>query len=266
MRRALAISELLRRGEALIPGDELPTRTLEVDLPKDYTFDALECVIVAARAEGYGLVEASRGDLLFAVRDDGTELAVPAEAKLAADNMGQPMVGLFQVHERQPSPRFPPPYAWPIEAANRLAVVESDVFVVHVIDGSAFVGREGAGVRLEALERRAGDTWIIARAGDKTYPLSPGLLQQVIYGFETIDSASAGMLTMVHAIAEADGENVEGDAPRGPDGVAIVETMDDAVKLVENREAAGDIGIVAMPSSLFDELNERRRTARQRDD
>jgi hypothetical protein len=224
---------------------------LELDEPKDYSYAYVADGIRDSLRDAQALVQPAVGDVICAAARGDGPLELPEGLAELRETLGHPILSMFRVHERRPNPRVRPPYAWPIAPELRLAVAESDVFVLHIIDLDAFVGRARGRARLSGYERRAGAYWLIGDVEGERYPLSPALIDEVLLGFETIDSAAGAMLTMIDAVHDAEPPPPE---PERPEGLAVVRTRGEAEALAADASAPETYDLVAMPMDLLDEV------------
>ena len=261
-RRALAISKLLQEGQATLEGDSLATLTITVDKPAHYPWSPVEEAVGGALKEGRGVAVQGSGDVVLAVSaEEASNLDFP-EFRDVVDGFVMPVVGMVTVLER-PNPRAHAIAAWPISARARLAVLQSDVFVLHAVDAQQFCGEGEHGGRVTGIQtERSAVIGLTAEVAGATHHLSPFFLDEVVSGFQTIASTRELMIALARAAIEAEPELEPEfgltEPPRPVASVHSVHSIEEAIALAEDPEALRQYGYVSMPLEIIDEL--RRRT------
>jgi hypothetical protein len=253
--RRLSISQLLYEGQARLADGDEETVTVPIATPLEYSWHALEQAIHGALEEGTGVGITSDSDVIVAMHRD-VEFEIPPKARALIDGFAARAFGFIRVLDK-PDPRVPPPIAWPITVACRTAVLCSEVFVVHVVDVAAMYGQADQDCAILGVETSG--TQLVgfrSRMGASEQVLSAAFLDDVLVGFQTLDSTCQQMLAFVRAT-----ETMATPAPSRPwpPPTITMSNVDEARSLVERPDELDPKQWVALPLELWDELRERRK-------
>lgn len=196
----------------------------------------------------------STSDLVIALHADA-KLEIPRQARAVVDRFTERAFGFIQVLGK-PDPRVPPPIAWPISAACRTAVLCSDVFIVHLVDASAMLGPGAENSSIDGVAtNRSQIVGFRASVGAKRHVLSAAFLDDVLFGFQTLDSTRQQMLAFARAIATM--EAPAATKPWPPEAITV-NTRSELLAVAEERSNERDRSTwVALPLELWDDLRER---------
>ena len=235
--RMEAVAEVLRQGHGHVPGTPAPIKVYESPLQSEYSWHVVESAARAALANGAGLA-AGDSDVVWALRADATDAgALPLATDVADMTSGfsDPLVALSSTLLDEPSPLVPPPLAWPLPLDLRLALLEREIRLVHVVDLARFLEIEHEGARIIDVRRdQRGDlleACFIIQSGDLTSAASRRFVDDVIYGFMTIESSVKALLSCVGNIDESEGHELH-SARTGP----LSRLLDE---LVERQQTPG---------------------------
>jgi hypothetical protein len=248
-RRAQAITELLQSGGALLHGDAVPTETIEIAQSPVYSWPTVERVVLEALREGEAWAQHGPGDTICATRAESEDFRLPQGLKDAIDAFEQAMVG-FVTMLQKPNLRVPPATAWPISAAARLGLLQSDVFLVHAVDLGAFRGEAPGGEFVTVNTKGQAVTGFEVRAAGVIHHMAPHFLDDVVLGFQTIESTRVVMVALgMAAVASSP------DGPVSQSDLASVESPEEAQALLRDPERLRATGYVSMPFELFEEIS-----------
>jgi hypothetical protein len=239
LQRAQAVIDLLKDGTAIFPGHDRATQTLELTTRSSDTWAVVDRVVLAAERNGSAAELASNDDFVFAVRADA-DPAMEAMHDLTKD-MAEPTVATYTRLLERPDPRVPPCVAWDVSLQAKRLLYQGDVFVAHVVDVAAFVGRRTGNAEIATVLRSGGAiTGFGVVVGQDRLAFSHEFLTDVLLGFATIESTT-------EAILEAAQRTIELAARRPKD-------LGDDVECERLAELADDDGFVA-PAVAWSELN-----------
>ncbi|WP_445151348.1 hypothetical protein [Baekduia sp. Peel2402] len=238
-RRAEAITKLLNVGDAVLEGDSHLTSTFEITTPADYTFAS----VAEAMQQFDGLTSwamHSPGDVVLATSGENAEDFSPSpSAAEAIDAMSRPVVGINLGPLERPSPLLAPPHVWPLELSMRRALIESEIVLVHFVDLDAFVGAAASGRGALTEVRATGQSvrGFVVETHNMPSHVSPRLLDDVLYGFQSVLSARNQMVDFTASAIDA----LEHSHPTlGPRSFARVDTraeLDALVTRIEEGES-----------------------------
>jgi len=192
--------------EAHVP-DDPPTPTPEGGASMEYSWEFVTQCVGQALATGEGVAVPGRGDIVFA-RSACRELSVPKAAQEPLRAFRTPLVGAHVTKLEVPDPNVPPSVVWPIPPTMRMALIEYDIDLVHVIDLDVFceTGRDDVKISVPA----GGETidFLRAEIDGLELQMSGRFIGDVLYGFQTIESASACVLKGLDGIRRAFGKGM----------------------------------------------------------
>ena len=260
-RRADAITQLLRDGEATLFGDEATSVTIEIRGQLKTSHAAIGEAISLWSEGQPGVVEHGPADLIVAVSGDGDE-DLPTQAHVALDAMrerseGQGHLGIG-VHLRlleRPDSLLPPPHVWPLDRLQREALIEGDVAIIHLVDLHAFVGEGSRGLgRVSEITTNGEEVvgFVVEAAGNPVH-LSPRHLNDVLYAFQTIESARDSMVeAAVASLAQIADEDLT-----APGSVVHLENIEEIQEAMREQEAGRGPTLVTVPVTLASKLGVR---------
>jgi hypothetical protein len=218
--RMEAVRDILMTGEGFVPGTLAPVKVLNTSVRAEHNWDLVENAARQAQAEGVG-VFGTDGEIVCAVRSDSRqelELWLSEEAHRLTADFHEPLCALVSSRLDDPLPTVPPPLGYPIPLDLRLCLLERDIRLIHVIDVAAFLEIEHDGVRVtELLRDRHGNLmqppFVFESANGVVGACSSRFLDEVLFGFVTIESSAKTMLSGVDEFYEAEGVGHEGHVP-----------------------------------------------------
>lgn len=247
-RRREAITELLQSGSAQLLDDAVTTETIELAFSPEHSWPVVERVVSQALRDGEAWAECGPGDVVYATRADAEEFDLPRRLKHVTDDFAQAVVAFVTILQK-PNLRVPPVAAWPVSPETRLGLLQSDVFLLHVVDLEAFPGTAHGGELAKVNIKGRAVTGFEVRTAGVTHHLAPHFLNDVLLGFETIESARAQMVGLgMSALAS------------GPEGrldeteLASVESLDAARALLHDNDRLRATRYVSMPLELLAEI------------
>jgi hypothetical protein len=247
-RRARGVAKLLRDGEAVLEGHSMPTTTITVAEEKAHSFEALELAARAAADHGVGFQQVSSSDVIVVLQNDASDdqsfrAKFPDEAIAAIDAMEMPSFGVHLRLLERPDERHAPPHVWPIGKDLCKLVAEGDLVAIHWIDVAAFARDSGNELARIAKIRTKGTTVLgfsVEVAGGEM-EISPFFLDDVLYGFETVESARRHIVALSVAAVSSVGGNAR---------IATAETDEEIAKLLRSSEGQPD-DLISLPLELF---------------
>ena len=257
LQRGLAVAQLLSRGHGKLLGDEHTTVTLPIDVEATYSWSEVAAATQAAMANGTGTAIASANDVIWAQVDGDEDPPIPHDAWDACESFKRSVA--LGVHLRlleKPNARHQPPVVWPISFESRLALLEGDIYLCHAINIDAFLDDPGAPEPRIAEHRMRRDeiTGFLAHGKAEESELSPLFLDDVLYGFQTIESVRETMLALVLNAETADMPTEDED--ERPSGTTYVESRAEIRALASDPERREKIGTVSMPAEVFSEMED----------
>ncbi len=205
---------------------------------------------------------ASPTDLVVAIQGDGDE-ALPTSAQDALDVMrahtrgpGHLGIGVHLRLLERPNPLLPPPHVWPLAQAQRLALIEGDVVLIHLIDLHGFVGCDSAGFGEITELRTRGEQVVgfVVKIAAGEMHISGRFLDDTLYSFQTMESVRDSIVAMACAAASEyldDG----GDLVR-------LDTVPEAEAFIQEEEEGNEPPFGTMPLDTY--AGVRRNASRSR--
>jgi hypothetical protein len=239
------VNELLLNDRGFIPGTLAPIVVQTVTSEVEHTWTNVEQAIGDALLAGAGCSE-SPGDLVWALRADaisGEEIPLWETVEAKTIGFKEPLVALSSVLLDDPSPLVPPPLAWPLPQTMRLALLERVVRLVHVIDLARFMHLEIDGARVIEIRRGADgvlqEPCFMIDAGDFYAAASTRFVDEVIYGYQTIESTTHTLLSGLRNVDWEQGEDLASVKERGGPLGSIAAEMSES-KIGAGRERSGE--------------------------
>jgi hypothetical protein len=166
----------------------------------EYSYQYVEEACAAALENGFSMYPVDDHDVLFCVRHDqdlGAWLAtttVPPFMRFAA--LGSHCRYLQEdVH-----PLLRPSPEWPISLNLRMALLNCDLRLAHLVDPTAIVGSEDSGWVVKSFEQQSEGYWI--HRGEQRVLASHQWLNRWLYGFERSSSMAKAMVASVRQLVE----------------------------------------------------------------
>jgi len=190
--RGKAIGEYLKRNRGFVPGHQAEKVAFEIAHEPTHSWASVTAVVRAALSSGSG-VESGDREVIWAARDSSF---IPDEMEESFPPDSTVLIGCHSLLLcDEDLPHVSPPLTWPVEPDVAIALAELDVLLYHAIDPSLFVGHSTERARLCGVVTLAGGGDGIAAEVDGTHTqLGPRFIADVLYGFETVQSAARHML------------------------------------------------------------------------
>lgn len=204
--RALGTMRYLTRGTAKVHGDELQRVVVESDYKASRNWDAIETVSKNAIKIGYARLDVSEHEVLWAFRKSSEETfksnLASEQSRISTCFFGTTL-GLMARKDEL----FPTPAIWQVSEEVRFAVLEEEIIVAHMLETSAFkFATDAAAVE---FEDGTDDFPLIVTVGGKRYPFSLRFVYDVLYGYETTDSAVQGAINFAWQLHQMPAPEVE---------------------------------------------------------
>ncbi len=249
--RDRAIASYLKNGRGFVPGVPGEKVAVEVRAEPKHHWDSIAVVIRDALANEMGVVMKDR-EAIWAVYQGAPK---PAPDELAVFRGREILVGCHSALLSDDPPLVAPPLVWPIEPELVFALAECDIVLSHALEFSLFEGHGTSRFRLRGLRKlEAGIMGVVAEVDGRTLTLGPRFLANVVYGFETVESAAAHMLEAVERSLDVETVLASEPSPnerssRKPK-VHLIENRTDAERLLtghRGREVADDDIVIFGP-------------------
>ena len=267
--RMMGTLQHLYEGKAKLYGESKLRVAVETTSQIEYTWDIVNRTVSDALSTGLGVGASSDSDLTWAFVGDDSHLEIPQEVRTFASNFEIPCCGCHARPLEEANPRVPPPAVWPIARDCRFALMELEVILFHLVDIQRFAEAvTERGRIIEILVTKAGfnDGSFLVEAGDHRYTLSSSFLADVVYGFQTIESTAKSMIEFASQISELERiSKPPTPSSTGRPKLKVVRTIEEAMQLAKEARAAAKGGVVAMPETLFDQINQSRKANSDKD-
>jgi hypothetical protein len=240
--RGRAVGTYLEKNRGFVPGN--PAEKVAIEIPHEpiHSWDSVVTVVRDAVSSGVGVVRRDK-ELIWATRRDASG-TVPDELADVIRPDEPFFVGCHSrlVDEDDDRPHVPHPLAWPVPSDVAFALAEMDVILCHALVASVFEGHSTERARLRGVvELAPGIPGVDAEIDGEKTQLGPRFIGDVLYGFETVESAAHHMLAglersqdeMRRLVSELPPDPIPLEKPR----VHHIETRADLERLREAKEA-----------------------------
>ena len=203
--RIAKISKYLATGEEKLYGQALVNKTVTVTSKIEHNWDAVNQAVKDALRIGEGFAFPSSSDVLwaYAYNEESPSPNPPQQVNNAISEFGFLCVGCHGRPIEEGNCLIPPPLAWPIDNDCRFALMEEDVLLCHFVDIQYFKDVESRhGKIIETLHGKEFINGFIVEVNNQRLTLAPTFLDQIIYGFQTIDSTVRGMIEFALKVSE----------------------------------------------------------------
>jgi len=255
LQRGLAVAELLSQGHGKLPEDEHTTVTVPIDIEAEYNWQQVAAASEDALANGTGVAIASPDDVVWAV-GESVEDPIPEAALDACESFKRSVaIGVHLRLLEKPNPRHQPLVIWPNPVESRLALLEREIYLGHAINTDAFLDDPDAPEPRIAAHRLRRDeiTGFVIHGREGQSELSPLFLNDVLYGYQTIESTRE---TMLAAVRKAEITEMPSEQEDPPAGSVFVESLAELRALAADPERRERAGTVSMPKDVFTELQD----------
>jgi hypothetical protein len=203
--RYLTAGELTGRAtEIPVPeGHEAVQQAVEINHEPKHDWSLLLDAIEHAAAIGTGLSKKST-EFVLVQRHDApalTNLDLPRPSN--ADSTKALLVAFASDIIDNPSPLHPPVTCLPISVEQRLAIWERDLYVCHAIGEDDILGSlpDESSAAITAVEPNGR---LHVRVHTEEYILGPKFIQDLLLGFQTVDSMREQALRFALAVSDPD--------------------------------------------------------------
>ena len=195
--RAMRTSEFMATGTS---GFQV---AIGIQAAASYSWASLDDVLKRARREGSAVTNVGNESIVWAFESDGGKLPpLPVSLNDLMQPHGAVEVGchLGLIERGRQLSTSAPPTVWPLEPDLRYSLLEGELIVMHLVDTGRFLDRTRPDGWVRRLlpdsGRHAEITGIeIELADGRRATLSPRFIGDVVYGFQTIESVVAEMVT-----------------------------------------------------------------------
>lgn len=200
--KARAIGSYLSTGRGSIPGVQAHKIALEVAHEPAYSWEALSAVVRGVLSGGPAFVINDR-EAIWAYRpEDDVPMPGPVGAMFVGKKV---LLGCDSALLDDDPPPVPHPLAWPVEREVAFALAEMDVVVCHALESTVFSSYATERARLgEIIDVDEDVSGVAAEIDGKATSLGPRFLADVLYGFETVESAARHMLLGLEKSADCE--------------------------------------------------------------
>ncbi len=195
--RGLGTLKYLSGRPVKVHGEDHVRVVVESEHKPTRNWEAVASCVDAALDHGEGFLELSEHEFLWACRQADLS-GVVRRAGEAATALASPVflgtsLGLLNMFHGL----FAPPIVWPLARGARLALVERELVLVHLLSGAAFAVDDGE-CRIRVGEKRARP--VSVSLGAKEYQLGLRFIYDVLYGFEAVESCVRGLVIFGHEL------------------------------------------------------------------
>ena len=254
--RAMETLRYLHTGTAKVYGEEKPRRVIEPGTEFTYTWDSLERTVSMSADGEVGVVCPSPNEIIC-VYPPERELELTEEVREALGGFRRCYGGFHTWAINDVCCRLASPFVWPLPSDVRFSLLECDTVVVHMIDIEHFLDVDTAGGRISKLLAREdevdGCCFVIDVGGVESYG-SAFYLDEVVYGFQTIESTAQCMVDVSRAMLEEPLPDRIPAASRGRPTMRVVRSLEEARGMAMNAERSNSGGYIMMPEDVFDEV------------
>lgn len=195
--RSLAIQRYLQTGKAKLFGDDIYMTEMETPYRALRNWNAITYICQEALRKGFSRIELSEHETIWAYSSNEFE-SVLEDVRLHHNEESASIFGTSAGLMNMVDGNFAPPSAWPIPAGLQFALVEEDIVLAHLLDTAAFDGATSGG---KSMDIRLGQDFpVVVKSAEREYPLSLRFLYDVVYGYETTESAIAGIFNFTETI------------------------------------------------------------------
>jgi hypothetical protein len=255
LQRGLAVTELLSQGHGKLPEDEHTTLTVPIDVEAEYTWQQVAAASEEALENGTGVAIASPDDVIWAVVETHEDPMPDAALDAGESFKRSAAIGVHLRLLEKPNARHQPPVLWPIPFESRLALLEREIYLGHAINTNAFLDDPGTPEPriVDHRLRRDEITGFVVHGREGQFELSPIFLNDVLYGYQTIESTRK---TMLAGVRKAEIAEMPSEREERPAGGVFVESLAELRALAADPERREQAGTVSMPKEVFTELQD----------
>lgn len=261
--RAMKINQYLRSGEAKLFGESEPSLTIEVDTEIEFTWDTINRTVTRAIDTGESIGISTKSDMMWAFTNDDEDHSPPQEIIALASNYEMMYVGCHARPLEEGNTFIPPPAVWPINRNCRLALMEIEIVLIHFVDVKEFtrvVTQNGRITEIPTEKGPLNEYCFQVEVDNEKYQITPRFLDDVLYGFQTIDSTAKCMIELARKAMELEANQKKPKMiPTGRPNLRVVRNFEEAMQLADEVPPSSGEVFVIMPMTLLDQLNQLRK-------
>ncbi len=245
--RALGTVRYLSGKPTKIYGQDLPLVVVESAHRASRNWLAVERCVAAAMQQGESFEQISSYELIWAGPTGDTQGFVDRLAGLDKQLSTVDFVGSSLGALETSDGLFPPPAAWPIAADAQSALMEREIQLSHFVSGAAFEG-DHHGARIAFADDS--DRPLVVTLDDHEFALSSRLIFEVVYAFETVESAIEGIVAFAREVATLmpDQDSIGLELERHPDQLTRMGPDDSPEGTVLLKFGDHQLVVVEMPN------------------
>jgi len=262
--RVMGTLEYLSDGQAKVFGESTQRVAFGTDIEVNYNWDTVNKTVKEALKNGKGIGIANNYDAMWALRDDDKDIYVPEEIEDFIIKLKTPSIGCHLRVVEELEFMVPPPAAWPIDLDCRIALMEGDILLFHLIDLNHFLEIKKPYGKIKKIllgKKYIKEYCFVVEVNGHYTELSSRFIDDVLYGYATIESVTENMIEFALQCCES---NVipkvieEGKKPQ----VKVINTLKEALELAKKKDLVSKKAFVIIPKSLLEKLGKIKKIIR----
>jgi len=256
--RAMSILQYLYEGKGKLYGESGSSVIIDINVDVEHTWDTVDQTVSKAISTGFGFGISDGSDIVWAFIDDDRYDYPPMpkqQLKSLASNFKIPFIGCHLVPLENANPLIPPPIVWPISRDCKFALMESDVVLMHLIDVEKFkkiVIKNGRVVEILRKRNILDEYCFLVEIDGKRFRLSCGFLENVVYGYETIESSAKCIIeTAKKALTLKPLTTLPTSKPSRKPKLRVVRNFKDSMQLIREAQAISKADFISMPTGFL---------------
>lgn len=197
--RAIGTLKYLENGFGKVFGDDSHRLVVESEGKAQRNWDVVDRVCREGLQNGWAKAVLSRHEVIW-VHRKGMEERLGAEIQALSGKASSAFYGTTLGLMNMTDGLLPPPGVWPISPDVRLALLEEDLVLAHLLDVGAFECIQDAGGTIKIDLQH--DYPVLVTICGQVYPLSRRFIYEVLYAYETIGSCVKGLLEFAAQLHE----------------------------------------------------------------
>jgi len=254
--RAMGTLEYLTNGQAKVFGEPEARIVIETAAEVKYNWKIVNKTVKEAlkRGEGFGIT--NNYDVMWAFRNDDENVYIPKEIKDLISKFKTPIVSCHLRAIEELGFLISPPLAWPINLECQIALMEGDIILFHLIDSDRFLQIKKPYGKIKKIlfgNKYTKEYCFVVKVKEHYIKLSSRFLDEVIYGYATIESITGNMIEFALKCSEVSISPkiiMEKKKPQ----IKVVKTIEDALQLVKEKDTINKESFVIIPKSLLEKL------------
>lgn len=256
--RAISVLKYLYDGKGKLYGESGSSTIIDINVDVKHTWDSVNQTVSKAIRTGFGFDISDESDIVWAFIDDDRYDNPPfptKELKNLAPKFKIPFIGCHLVPLDYANPRIPPPIVWPIYRDYKFALMEGDVVLMHLIDVEKFkkiVTKNGRVVEILRKRNVLDEYCFLVEIDGKRCRLSYCFLENVVYGYETIESSAKCIIeTANKALTLKPLTTLPTSKPSRKPKLRVVRNFKDSMQLLKEAQTFSKEDIVSVQMSFF---------------